>query len=861
MTPERLQQIEKLFHSALGRPPEERPAFLDEACAGAEALRREVESLLACDETAGNFIEAQPDDIAAGMIAGDQARSMVGRSLGRYEIRSLLGAGGMGEVYRAEDRELGREVAIKILPEHMTEDTQALARFRREARAVAALSHPNILAIHDFGVEDGVSYAVTEFLEGETLRARLSRSAAPWQEAVEIGTAIAEGLAAAHARGVIHRDLKPENIFLTAGGQVKILDFGVARVKRPSTAGEENAASSKTETSSPGMIIGTLDYMSPEQVRGDLADGPSDIFSFGVVLYEMLSGRIVFKRASGAETIAAVLKEEPCSLAELGRDVPEELRRVIRRCLEKRPDDRFQAAGDLAADLKAISSRRSITFLAAARRRLRSARWIVSSLAVLLLAAPVWLYLNHQRGEGIDSLAVLPFVNLSADPNTEYLSDGIAESLIISLSQFHGLRVMSRDASFRYKNKDVSAQTVGRDLKVEAVIRGRVELSGDDLVINAELVDARDNRRVWGEQYRQELADVLAVEAEITKRISDKLRQRLIGDEQRLPAKHYTTNSEAYKLYLKGRYYLSRFDETGARKARESFEQAIDLDPGYALAHVGLADAYYLFSNLYLPPAEAMPRSRAAAQRALEIDETLAEAHASMAVVKSQFEWDWEAAEREYKRALELKPDYAPARQMYGIYLAVMGRPNEALMELNRARELDPLSPSIATTAVWPFFYAPMAARQYDLAIEELRKVTAMDPSFYQAFIFLGLTLEEKGMCQEAISEYKKARRLGESACALALLQRAYIKAGNQSDARKAFIELQERAGREYVAPYYLALASAALGDKDRAFAWLQQGYERRDEEMVKLKVAPEFDDLRADPRFTDLLRRMKLEP
>ncbi|MGH9836551.1 MAG: protein kinase domain-containing protein, partial [Blastocatellia bacterium] len=451
MSPERWQQIERLYHDALKLAPEHRLAFLDRACAGDDELRREVESLLASHDEAGTFIDKQPDDVVAGMLAEEQAHSVIGRTLGHYKLQSLLGAGGMGEVYRARDLRLDRDVAVKILPEQFAQDPEALRRFEREAKAVAALSHPNILAIHDFGAEQGVSYAVTELLEGATLRERLRPAPLDWREAVRIGIAIAEGLAAAHAKGIIHRDLKPENIFLTSDGQVKILDFGIARVKRVVSADSETITSTATK---PGVVMGTLGYMSPEQVRGEAADAPSDVFSFGSVLYEMVSGQRPFARATTAEMIAAILDAEPPPLAQTGKKIPAEMERVIRHCLAKRPGERYQAARDLVFDLKAMLSGRSITAPARAQRRTHAA-WIGAAAAVALLVIAAWLFWGSWRERPIDSLAVLPLVNASGDAEVEYLSDGITGSLINSLSQLPKLRVMARSTVFTYKGKEV----------------------------------------------------------------------------------------------------------------------------------------------------------------------------------------------------------------------------------------------------------------------------------------------------------------------------------------------------------------------------------------------------------------------
>jgi serine/threonine-protein kinase len=859
MTPERWRQIEQLYHAALERAPEERTAFLAAACAGDEALRCEVESLLASHDEAASFIEKSPDDVAAGMLAEEQAHSVIGRTLGHYRIQSLLGAGGMGEVYRARDLRLDRDVAVKILPEHLANNREALWRFEREAKAVATLSHPNILSIFDFGTEQGVSYAVTELLEGGTLRSFLSRTSPGWRRAAVIGAAIADGLAAAHAKGIIHRDLKPENIFLTSDGQVKVLDFGIARVKRAVSAEAETLT--WADTTKPGTVMGTIGYMSPEQVRGEQADAPSDIFSLGCVLYEMVSRRRPFERKTGAEIIAAILNEEPPPLTGLERSSPSELEQIIRHCLQKKPEERYQSARDLASDLKAITGGGGQAITAPTIKRRRSVAWLAAALLIVLIGLGVWLYFSLGRERPIDSLAVLPLINASGDENAEYLSDGITGSLINSLSQLPKLRVMARSTVFTYKGKAVDPRRVGEELKVRAVFTGSLAQRGDTLIVDAELVNAADGSRLWGEQYTHKLADVIAVQEEIARQISDKLRLTLTGDEQQRLAKRHTDNTDAYKLYLRGRHHLTKWSEEDFKQAIEAFKQAIDLDPNYALAWTGLADAYYSMSNLYLPPHEAMPKSRAAAERALAIDQTLAEAHYALATVKAFYDWDWPAAEREFKRTLELNPGYAPAHPIYGVCLMVMGKTEEALVELKRLRDLDPLSLSIAVASVNPFVYAPAPARQYDRAIAEYKKILALEPKFPPARYMLGLAHEQKRMFDEAVAEFEKARESENAPYILGPLGHAYAAAGRRTEAQKILDELQDRAKRENVAALNLALVYAGLGEKDKSFEWLEKGFERKDEEMTYIGVDPRFDGFRSDPRFADLLRRMNLAP
>src|SRR5712692_7221079 len=476
----------------------------------------------------------------------------VGAKLSPYEILAPLGAGGMGEVYRARDTRLDRDVAIKVLPEHLAKDPQALARFEREAKAVAALSHPNILALYDVGSHQGVSYAVTELLEGETLRARLAQSAVPWRKAVEIGTAVAEGLAAAHSKGLIHRDLKPENIFLTSDGRVKILDFGLARWKPKPSATTDAAAPTETEA---GTVMGTVGYMSPEQIRGTAADAPSDIFSLGCVLYEMVTGQRAFARPTAPEALTAILNEEPPNLADSGKEIPPDLQGIIHHCLEKHVEQRFQSARDLAFALRAAGGASGAGVLASPRaRRKRLPRWVLAGAAVVLLAGGSFFVWRATGGRAIDSLAVLPFVNVGGDPNTEYLSDGITENLINSFSQLPKLRVVPRNRVFRYKGREADTEKIGRELNVRAVLTGRVVQRGDSLNIQTELVDVAADSQLWGHQYNRKFSEIIPVQEEIAKEVSEKLRLRPTGEEQKRLTKRYTESPEAHQLYLKGRY-------------------------------------------------------------------------------------------------------------------------------------------------------------------------------------------------------------------------------------------------------------------------------------------------------------------
>jgi len=771
----------------------------------------------------------------------------------------------MGEVYRAKDARLHREVAIKVLPEHLSGDRQALARFDREVWAVAALSHPNILAIFDVGSADGINYAVTELLEGETLRARVKASAVPWRQTVEICAGIAEGIAAAHSKGIIHRDLKPENIFLTADGRVKILDFGLARWK-PSHSLQEEETITATATA-PGAVMGTVGYMSPEQVRGETAEAPSDIFSLGCVIYEMIAGRRAFARESAVQTMAAILESNPPTLAESGKAVPQDLDQLVTRCLEKKPAQRLQSAQTLSVALKDLlrDSAVSKRVPSPLRKRRRSA--IFGPVAALSMLAAGGVYWWGNGAKPAESLAVLPFVNASGNPEVEYLSDGITESLINAMSRVPNLAVMSRNAVFRYKGREADAQTVGRMLQVQAVLTGRMIQRGDNLSISTELIEVRNNHHLWGEQYNRQMRDILAVQEDISTEISEKLRIRLTGDEKKRLTKRYTENTAAYQLYLQGRYHWNKKTPDGFNTGAEYFQKAIDTDPNYAPAYAGLAALYNNQANYnfaLVPPKEAWAKAKAAAAKAQEIDDTLASAHSSLALVAYQWEWDWPVAEREFKRSLELDstsvstydPNPSTTYHWYAHYLMTMRRPEESFRAGRRALELDPLDLTNVSHQGW----YPIFTRQYDRAAEPLRKTIEMNPNLSLGHWYLGVALEQMGRLQEAIAEFQTAVRVtGGNPSMLALLAHAYAAANQRKEAEGILQQLSALSKERYVPPYPVAAIYAGLGEKDEAFAWLEKAYEGRDSWMDYLGIDPRLENLRTDPRFVELLRRMKL--
>jgi serine/threonine-protein kinase len=749
-----------------------------------------------------------------------------GTRFGPYEVLSLLGEGGMGQVYRARDPRLGREIAIKVLPQESSSNADALARFEREARAVASLSHPNILAVHDFGSEHGTFYVVTELLEGETLRKRLELNTIEWRRSIEIGAEISEALAAAHARGIVHRDLKPENIFLTADGRVKVLDFGLAQTDPLCDPTADTAVTAPFRTD-PGTILGTLGYMAPEQLRGESVTGSADIFSLGCILYEMVTARKPFQRESGAATIAAILKED-ISKEALGDAAPPELQHVIEGCLEKSAQQRFQSARDLALTLRAISSSTSMpeTLL----RRMRK-----------------------PRKTTIDSIAVLPLENVGDDPESEYLSDGITEGVINRLSQLPKLKVMARSTVFRYKHRDAEPQAVGRDLRVRAVMSGRLQRVGDRLVINVELVDAQDGSAIWGEHYNREVSDVVKLQEEMSTEIADKLRLKLTGAERKRLQKKATSNSTAYELYLKGRYHWNKRTEESVKRGIVFFREAIEADPSFANAYAGMADSFItLGTNVPLPPREAMPKAKAAAMKAIEIDDGLAEAWASLAAVRWWYDWDWSGAEEAYQRAIELNPNYANAHDGYAMLLSARGRPDAAVDQITKAADLDPLSLIIAVHAGWPHYFA----RDYGAAIRCFDKALELDANFIPAHGWRGMALGQQKRFGEALEGFRRALDVERIPILLAMVGHTYAIAGNRAEAERVLTELQFEAS--YVSPYDIAVIHAGLGDHAAALRSLREALDDRSTWMVFLPRDPRLDVLRGDEAFREIAARLR---
>jgi serine/threonine-protein kinase len=831
-----------------------------------------------------------------------------GTKLGRYEIRSKIGEGGMGEVYLAHDTKLDRRVALKVLPADVAADQTRMLRFVQEAKSASALNHPNIITIHEIEQNGSIPFIATEFIDGETLRQRI-RAGMKLAEILDVAIQAAGALAAAHSAGIIHRDIKPENIMVRRDGYIKILDFGLAKLTEPRTSLTDPDAPTKAMVhTSAGIVMGTAVYMSPEQAKGNKVDERTDLWSLGVIVYEMMTGRVPFFGETPTETISLILQKEPVPLTRYARAVPAELERIVNKALTKNCEERYQSAKDLLVDLRnfkrklevdaeidrtvspevrGVASTRAIgkdqgagetasggaaTAAQSGTPTASSVEYVVSGIkqhklaaliaavALALAVVALTVYLRGRSMEGsIDSIAVLPFENRSVDAETEYLSDGLAESLIYRLSQLPNLRVTPTSVAFRYKDKQADALKAGNELGVSAVLVGRIIQHGDNLTISAELVDVRHNKLLWGEQYDRKMSDLLTTQREIAREIVEKLRLKVSGEEKGL-SKHYTESNEAYQLYLRGRFYWNKRTEEGMQKSLDYFQQAIERDPKFALAYSGLADAYDLLgaadASGGMRPNEAMPKAKAAALRALEIDDSMAEPHVSLAHVKYYYDRDWATAEREYKRAIELNPNYPTAHQWYAVYLMSAGRFDEAVAENRRAQELDPLSLPINMTLGWVF----LNARQYDRSIEQLRKTLEMDSNFLLAHHRLGLVYEQQRKYDEAIAEFKHVINLSAGKpLGIAALARAYALSGKRAEAQKGLVELQELSRQRYVSSVSIAQIYAALDDKDQAFAWLDKAEKENDANLARFKVDPRFDSLRSDPRFADLVRRLSL--
>lgn len=839
-------------------------------------------------------------------------------AIAHYRILKRLGKGGMGEVFLGEDtKQLGRKVALKVLPPELTKDESRVRRFKQEARAILALNHPNILTIFEIGEADSTFYIATEFIEGETLRQCLWRNPIKVDEALGIAIQVAMALEAAHAAGIVHRDVKPENIMLrhdrfVRDRFIKVLDFGLAKLtERESPTPDPEAVTMPITHTNPGAVLGTTGYMSPEQAQGESIDHRSDIFSLGVVLYEMVAGHAPFAGPTDSHVRVSIIDHDPAPLTTQSAEAPRHLERIVSKALAKDKAKRYQTVTDLKLDLEQLREElhfsdseirgqtqshsgtqvtgfvpsqagrhpvtatqavdtapkvSSIEYIADGVGRHKTAAFTVLAIILVGLIGAVYFYSSLRS---IDSVAVLPFVNDSNDPNAEYLSDGIAESIIRSLSQLPNLKVMSRSAVFRFKGKNLDPQDVGRSLKVGAVLAGRLVKQGDRLIIKTELIDVSDGSQLWGAEYNNTLSDIFSVQEEISRKISEKLRVRLTGEDEEKLAKRYTRDADAYGLYLKGRYFWNKRDEAGLRNGIKYFQEAEEKDPSYALAYSGLADSYALLSDIgVVKPSDEMPKAKAAAQKAVDVDPTLAEAYTSRAFVKLAYDWDWLGAEADFKKALELNPKYPTAHQWYASYLMQMGKFEQAKKEIEQAHQLDPLSPIINSNLGHYAYYE----HRYDDAIENYNKTLEMVPDFWVAHHYRGLAYTMKGMYEQAIVEFRgllespgegplKEGSVEKDAEVAASLAFAYGAAGRRKEAEAILGRFKTLSGQRYVSPFYFAIAYAGLNDKDQAIAYLNKAYESRHPGLVLIRIDPLFDRLRSDDRLKQIVQRFEPIP
>ncbi len=895
MERENWQKVKAIFDSAVQVAPDNRSAFLNDACADDGELRREVETLLASSDEAESFMETPFAGEIAGLILDTPANQLKnGQVFSHYKIVRQIGVGGMGEVYLAQDQKLDRKVAIKILNEKFSRHESNLERFIREAKAASALNHPNILVIHEIGENEAANYIVSEFIEGVTLREIVRESPMKSSEVLDIAIQIANALTAAHTAHIIHRDIKPENIMIRPDGFVKILDFGLAKLVEQKPIGFE-ASTVKQNQTAKGVILGTVNYMSPEQAKGERVDERTDIFSFGAVIYEMITGRTPFAGDSMSETFANLINAEPQPLSRYTANVPDELTRIVAKMLRKNKDERYQTMKGLLADLKDLRENLAFdqrlekshssdtenatkilqattggtnlqtaeTNSSFAGQIKRHKPFVAFTALIVLLAAigfGVWYFTNFSANTTqIKSIAVMPLQNLSENENEKTLSLGLTDALISKLGGLNRFAVRPLSATQKYKAGETDTLSFGEALKVDAILEGSLQTANNRLRVNVRLLRVADGSQIWAGSFDENELDVFKLQDSLSAQVAKSLTDRLTPQQQQQLASRPTEDFEAYQLYLRGRYAWNKRTPEDLRQSIKFYQAAIDRDPTFAHAYAGLADSYSLLGDtVALSAHDAYPKAKASAVRALEINENLAETHTSLAWVLQTYEWNWAGAEREYRRAIELNPNYATAHQWYAEFLMAMGRHEEALAEIRRAKEIDPLSLIISAVEGWVLFHA----RDYDRSIEQYRKTIELDPKFNRLWDFLAKIYEQKEDYENAIAAHEQAIALtgGSGAAEQTALREAYTNAGTKGYWRKRLELLQTQARIKPVRFYEMAEIYARLGDKEKAFALLEKSLQDREYPIINLKVSPSLENLRNEPRYQEILRKMNLQ-
>jgi serine/threonine protein kinase/Flp pilus assembly protein TadD len=846
---------------------------LDQACGADLALRQEVESLLSIHERAADFIESPAYRVAPELLSSQETSGLDAGAIAGYQILELLGRGGMGEVYLALDQELGRRVALKVLPDRFSGDEERLRRFKQEARAASALCHPNVAHIYELRESGGRRYIAMEYVLGETLRRSLSHGRPTIQAALDFAAQIASALAAAHQAGIVHRDIKPENIMLRPDGSVRVLDFGLAKlVEGRDTGGEAGLPTSPTLTTDPGAVMGTPTYMSPEQARGRPVDERTDIFSLGVVLYEMIAGRPPFEGPSPSDVIAAILEKEAPPLSQYAPEVPAEAEQIVARALRKDTQERYQSVTEMLTDLSTL--RRNLAGEPAPGRRSslapalnpaapglfslldltrsRKARLLMATAALPVVATLTYYLIERQHNlpKRTRSLVVMPFKPLNPGVDEEALGLGLANDLVTRLSSTRQIIVTPTISASRFTDEDLDPADIGRKLGVDAVLIGTVQRAGDRIRLNAQLLRTDDRAPLWADTLDERAADILTVQDRLSERLSQALALHLTGEQQRLLTKQYTKDAEAFQLYMTGYYHWKKRTREGFNLCADYYHEALRKDPDYALAYAGLAATYSSQSVLgFAAPNEAMPQAEAAARRALEIDDTLPTAHVALAAVRSYYYWDAAGGEAEFQKAIQLDSNYVEAHQYYGLCLAAMGRFADSWNQLQIARQLDPTSPSLEGTTTYSLYLAG----QYDEVIARCRKAIEVDPTFLFYHLHLGHALAAKGMYERAISAFQKARLSSNAPFVVARLGYACGAAGRKRQARELLDEMLQVSAQ----PHYIALVYIGLGEPDRAIDWLRKAELERSGDLIYLKTDPIYRSLASNPKFTELLERV----